>query len=85
MNNTNEVYLTMFNGLDIKKVLLGFILLIVLFTFIGEGIGYVTTAGDTINATGLPLAGLFASDSILPLILMGALLVAVVTYLAGKK
>jgi hypothetical protein len=75
----------MFNGLNVKAVVTGIVLLVVLFTVVASTITYVTDAGDTINATGLPLANLFASDSILPILIMSALLLAVVGYLIGKK
>ena len=75
----------MFEGINTQKVLLGFIGLIVLLTVVAGSITYVTDAGDQINATGLPFAGLFASDSILPLIIMAGLLIGVVAYVMGRK
>jgi len=75
----------MFAGINTQNVLLGFIGLIVLLTVVAGSITYVTDAGDKINSTGLPFAGLFASDSILPLIIMAGLLIGVVSYVMGKR
>jgi len=75
----------MFGGINAQKILLGFIGLIVVLTVVAGSITYVTDAGDAINATGLPFAGLFASDSILPLIIMAGLLIGVVAYVMGRK
>ena len=75
----------MFNGMDVGKVLKGFVMIIVLLTVVAGSISYVTDAGDAINATGLPFAGLFASDSIFPMLIMAMLLLGVVGYLIGSR
>jgi len=61
----------------VKKMLVGIIGLVIVITILGATIGNIATAGDTVNATGYPLASLFASDSILPLVFLGAGLLAV--------
>lgn len=61
----------------VKKMLVGIIGLVIVITILGATIGNVATAGNTVNATGYPLASLFASDSILPLVFLGAGLLAV--------
>ena len=61
----------------VKNMLVGIIGLVIVITILGATIGNVATAGNTVNATGYPLASLFASDSILPLVFLGAGLLAV--------
>ena len=61
----------------VKKMLVGIIGLVIVITILGATIGNVATAGNAVNATGYPLASLFASDSILPLVFLGAGLLAV--------
>jgi len=61
----------------VKKMLVGIIGLVIVITILGATIGNIATAGNTVNATGYPLASLFASDSILPLVFLGAGLLAV--------
>lgn len=58
-------------------VLIAVISLIVIMEIAGETIDDIQDAGDTVNATGAPLAGLFASDSIVPLIFLAGILIAV--------
>ena len=65
-------------GNMVKGMLVGIIGLVIVVTVLGATIGTVATQGDTVNATGYPLASLFASDSILPLVFLGAGLVAVI-------
>ena len=46
--------------------------IIIATTVMGETVGDVQTAGNTVNATGAPLSGLYAGDGVLPLVLLGA-------------
>jgi len=62
----------------VKGVIVGVVGLVLLISIVGATIGTVVTAGNTINATGYPLASLFASNSILPILFLGAALVATV-------
>lgn len=62
----------------VTGVIVAIIGLIVVMTITGETITDVQTAGDTINATGAPLSGLFASDSVVPLIFLAGVLLAVI-------
>ena len=62
----------------VQGVLLTVIGLVILMTMLGETVDDVQTAGDTVNTTGAPLSGMFASDSIVPLIFLGAGLLAVI-------
>ncbi len=52
--------------------------LVIILSVYGETIEDVQEAGDVVNATGAPLTGLFASDSVVPLIFLGGGLIAVV-------
>ena len=62
----------------VKGMMIGIIGLVIIVTVVGATIGTVATAGNTVNSTGYPLASLFASDSILPLLFLGGALVAVI-------
>lgn len=62
----------------VRKMIIGIVGLVIVITVVGATIGTVASAGNTVNATGYPLASLFASNSILPLLFLGAALVAVV-------
>jgi len=62
----------------VKGMIVGIIGLVIVVTVVGATVGTVATAGNTVNATGYPLASLFASDSVLPLLFLGAALVAVI-------
>ena len=70
---------------SIKGIIMGFILVVVLFLVGAELIPEVQTAGDTMNATGAPLAGLFASDGIMVLIIMAAIVLLVIGAFLKKK
>ena len=67
----------------VKGVIVGIVGLVILVTLLGATITTVATAGNTVNETGYPLASLFASNSILPLMFLGAGLVAVVALAFG--
>ena len=73
----------------VRKMLYGIIGLVIVITVLVATIGTVATSGNTVNETGYPLASLFASDSILPLVFLGAGLVAVVglafSYVKSKR
>lgn len=51
---------------------------VLLVTMLGAVIGTVATAGDTVNATGYSGASLFASNGILPMLVIFGVLVAVI-------
>ena len=73
----------------VKGMLVGVIGLVIVITILGATIGTVADAGDVVNATGYPLASLFASNSILPLLFLGAGLIAVIalafSYVKSKR
>jgi hypothetical protein len=62
----------------VKGMLMGIIGLVIVVSVLGATVTTVAISGDVVNATGYPLASLFASDSILPLLFLGAGIVAVV-------
>ena len=67
----------------VKGMIVGVIGLVIVITILGATVSSVATAGNTVNATGYPLASLFASDSILLLLFLGGGLVAVVSLAFG--
>ena len=67
----------------VKGMMIGVIGLVIVVTILGATVGTVATAGNTVNATGYPLANLFASNSILILLFLGGGLVAVVALAFG--
>jgi len=62
----------------LNTAIIGIILLVILFQLYAELIPEAQAAGDTLNASGVPLGGLFTSQEIVFLIIMAALIVLVV-------
>ena len=52
--------------------------LIIVMTLVGETIDDVQAAGNTVNATGAPLSGLFAGDGVAVLLFVAGALIAVI-------
>jgi len=69
------------------QAILGIVLLVVLFQLYAELVPEAQTAGDALNASGVPLGSLFTSSGIVFVIIMAALLIVVVmSFLPkGKK
>ena len=63
----------------IQKFIMAIIGIVIIVTILGSNIGTVATAGNTVNATGYTGASLFASNGILPLIIIMGVLVGVVS------
>jgi len=63
----------------IQKFIMAIIGIVIIVTILGSTIGTVATAGNTVNATGYTGASLFASNGILPLIIIMGVLVGVVS------
>ena len=63
----------------IQKFIMAVIGIVIVVTILGSTIGTVATAGNTVNATGYTGASLFASNGILPLIVIMGVLVGVVS------
>jgi len=68
---------------DVSKMTTGFIMaiigIVILVTLLGTTISTVATAGNVVNGTGYSGASLFASDGILPLLMIFGVLIAVVS------
>jgi len=62
----------------VSSLLFAIIGLVIILNVYGETTDDIQISGNLVNATGAPLAGLFASDSVIPLIFLGAGLIAVV-------
>ena len=62
----------------IQKFIMAIIGIVIVVTILGSTITTVATAGNTVNATGYTGASLFASNGILPLIVIMGVLVGVV-------
>ena len=70
----------------LNTAILAIILLVVLFQIYAELVPEAQTAGDTLNATGVPLGGLFTSEGVVFVIIMAALLILVVkAFMPGTK
>ena len=63
----------------IQKFIMAIIGIVIVVTILGSTITTVATAGNTVNATGYTGASLFASNGILPLIIIMGVLVGVVS------
>ena len=63
----------------IQKFIMAIIGIVIVVTILGSTITTVATAGNTVNATGYTGASLFASNGILPLIVIMGVLVGVVS------
>ena len=62
----------------VEKTLIGFILIVVLFKLYAALMPEAQSAGDELNASGVPLGSFFTSDGIIFLIIMVALLIKVI-------
>lgn len=69
----------------VVSIIIGLILVTVLFLVAAELIPEAQTAGNTLNATGVPLGSLFTGDGVIFVIIMAAILLAVVFFFLGKK
>lgn len=70
----------------INTAIIAIVLLVVLFQLYAVLVPTAQTAGDTLNATGVPLGNLFTSGGVVFVIIMAALLFVVVrSFLGGKK
>lgn len=70
----------------IDKAIIGIVLLVVLFKLYAVLIPEAQTAGDELNASGVPFGSFFVSGGVVFLIIMVALLVLVVrNFMSGTK
>lgn len=70
----------------LNQAILGLVLLVVLFQLYAQLVPEAQAAGDSLNASGVPLGGLFVSSGIVFVIIMAALVILVVrSFLPGGK
>lgn len=69
----------------INQAILALILLVVLFLLYAELVPQAQAAGDSLNATGVPLGGLFTSQGVVFVIIMAALIILVVRAFLPSK
>ena len=70
----------------LQTAILALVLLVVLFELYAELVPTAQTAGNTLNASGVPMGSLFASSGVVFIIIMAALIVLVVkSFLPGGK
>jgi hypothetical protein len=62
----------------LTKAIIGIVLLVVLFQLYSVLVPEAQTAGDTLNASGVPLGGLFTGSGIVFVIIMASLVIVVV-------
>lgn len=70
----------------LNTAILGLVLLVVLFQLYAELLPEAQTAGDDLNAAGVPLGNLFVGSGVVFVIIMAALIILVVkAFLPGGK
>jgi len=70
----------------ISSAILAIVLLVVLFQLYAVLLPTAQTAGDELNATGVPLGSLFVGNGVVFVIIMAALVIVVVTsFMGGLK
>ena len=72
-NKTGKLSTAMLN-----TAILGIVLLVVLFQLYSDLVPEAQTAGDELNASGVPLGSLFTSSGVVFIIIMAALVIVVV-------
>jgi len=75
----------MIDGKTIDKAVTGIILLVVLFKLYAILMPEAQTAGNELNSSGVPLGSLFASDGVVFVILMAALVLLIVKMARTRK
>ena len=75
---------TMSTGI-INTAILGLVLITVLFQLYAQLVPEAQTAGNTLNASGVPLGSLFISTGVVFVIIMAALIILVVKAFLPKK
>jgi len=69
----------------IRTAIIAIIMLVVLFKLYGALVPEAQTAGDELNATGVPLGSLFTSEGVVFIIIMVALVIVVISSFLPKK
>lgn len=80
MNKKGKVGTSMIN-----QAIYGIVLLVVLFKLYAVLVPEAQTAGDELNASGVPLGSLFTGSGIVFLIIMAALVFTVIKSFMSKK
>ena len=73
MNKTGKLSTSMLN-----QAIIALVLIVVLFKLYAALVPEAQTAGDELNASGVPLGGLFTGSGIVFIILMAALVIVIV-------
>lgn len=63
----------------LNDAILAIVMIVVLFLLYAELVPEAQTAGDALNATGVPLGSLFTSSGVIFVVIMAALLIVVIT------
>jgi len=70
----------------LSTAIIGIVLLVVLFQLYAALVPEAQSAGDALNASGVPLGSLFTSNGVVFIIIMAALVIAVVlAFMPGIK
>jgi len=69
----------------IRTAIIAIVMLVVLFKLYASLVPEAQTAGDELNATGVPLGSLFTSGGVIFIIIMVALIIVVVSAFLPKK
>lgn len=69
----------------INTAILGIVLLVVLFKLYATLVPEAQTAGDELNASDVPLGGLFSGSGVVFIIIMASLVIVVVKSFMGSK
>ena len=68
----------------LNQAIIAIVMIVVLFKLYASLVPEAQTAGDELNASGVPLGSLFSSDGIIFIIIMVALLIVIVRAIMGK-
>lgn len=69
----------------IEKYVYAFVIIVVLFKIVANLMPTLTSAGNEVNATGITLGSLFASNGVLWIVLLAGIFLMVIKTVMGKK
>ena len=70
----------------LNTAIISIILIVILFQLYSTLVPEAQTAGDTLNASGVPLGNLFTSSGVVFVIIMASLIIVIVrSFMGGKK
>ena len=84
-DNTMEMCKHSIDEKTVEKYILVFIMIVVLFQVVATLFPEAQSAGDTLNSSGMPLGGLFATGGAVWYILAGAIIFLVVRSFMNKS